>query len=72
MGEACKRLSTPALTAEPHTPWAQVKGMRDRLIHGYDDIDLDVGWDTLHTNLPALLLVLRRMRAAAAQHEAAE
>ncbi len=64
IGEACKRLSPETLATEPDTPWPQVKGMRDRLIHGYDDIDLDIVWDTLTVNLPAMLPVLRRMRAA--------
>ena len=35
-------------------PWRNMRGMRNRIAHGYFDIDLDVVWDTLHTALPTL------------------
>jgi uncharacterized protein with HEPN domain len=34
--------------------WRNMRGMRNRIAHGYFDIDLDVVWDTLHSALPAL------------------
>ena len=39
----------------PHFPWKEMAGMRDRLIHGYFDVNLDVVWQTVTTNLPPLI-----------------
>lgn len=37
-----------------HIPWAGMKGMRNRIAHGYFEINLDVVWDTVQTALPIL------------------
>ena len=42
-----------------------MKGMRNRLAHGYFDINLDVVWDTVQTALPRLLAQLPAIRDAA-------
>ncbi len=39
----------------PEVPWRSMRGMRNRIAHGYFDINLDVVWDTVQTALPALL-----------------
>jgi uncharacterized protein with HEPN domain len=39
----------------PNGPWRNMRGMRNRIAHGYFDINLEVVWDTLQTALPALL-----------------
>ena len=39
-------------------PWRSMRGMRNRIAHGYFDINLDVVWDTVQTALPELLKVL--------------
>ena len=36
-------------------PWRNMRGMRNRIAHGYFDINLDVVWDTVKTALPELL-----------------
>jgi len=36
-------------------PWRSMKGMRNRIAHGYFEINLDVVWDTVQTALPQLL-----------------
>ena len=36
-------------------------GMRDRIIHGYDDVDLGEVWRTLETDLPTLISTLERL-----------
>jgi uncharacterized protein with HEPN domain len=43
----------------PKVPWRQMKGMRNRMAHGYFDRDLDVVWDTVQTDLPGLESNLR-------------
>lgn len=49
----------------PQVPWRSMKGMRNRLAHGYFDINLDVVWATVKTALPGLLAQLPAIRAAA-------
>ena len=41
--------------AHPQVPWRSMRGMRNRIAHGYFDINLDVVWDTVQTALPELL-----------------
>ena len=43
-------------------PWRGMRGMRNRVAHGYFDVNLDVVWDTTQTALPDLLLRLERLR----------
>jgi uncharacterized protein with HEPN domain len=45
----------------PKVPWRQMKGMLNRMAHGYIDRDLDVVWDTVQTDLPGLEANLRLM-----------
>jgi len=44
-------------------PWRNIRGMRNRIAHGYFDINLDVVWDTVQTALPQLLEGLRNIEA---------
>jgi uncharacterized protein with HEPN domain len=43
--------------AHPEIPWDDVAGMRNRLVHAYLDVDLEVVWNTMVSDLPALLHV---------------
>ena len=36
----------------PQLPWKQMRGMRNRMAHGYFDIDLDIVWETVQNDLP--------------------
>jgi uncharacterized protein with HEPN domain len=58
LGEAAKRLSEGFRNAHPDTPRKAIAGMRDRIIHGYDDVDLGEVWRTLAADLPALIAAL--------------
>jgi len=70
MGEAATKVmeSHPEFAqAHPQVPWRSMRGMRNRIAHGYFDINLDVVWDTVQTALPALLAQLPALRQAAGQ-----
>lgn len=54
IGEATKALSVETKRAMPAVPWRAFAGMRDRTIHRYPDVDLDILWDTLAHDLPEL------------------
>jgi len=43
-------------------PWRSMRGMRNRIAHGYFEVNLDVVWDTVHTALPDLLIQLSAVR----------
>lgn len=55
LGEAVKRLSTDFREAHADVPWSNIAAMRDRLIHLYDDVDLQVVWDAATEDVPKLL-----------------
>jgi len=55
IGEAAKRLSPELQNAIPGISWSAIARMRDRLIHGYDTVDLEVVWDTVRQSIPNVL-----------------
>ncbi len=59
IGEATKALSRATTDAIPNVPWRAIAGMRDRTIHRYPEVDLDVLWDTLEFDLPELAEQIR-------------
>ena len=65
IGEAATKLlkdHAEFLDQHPEIPWKSMKGMRNRIAHGYFDINLDVVWETVQTALPELLDRLRTIR----------
>ena len=58
IGEAVRRLSPELRDRHPNVPWQAMTGMRNRMIHGYDDIDMDVVWDTAQDSIPRLLSMI--------------
>ena len=61
IGEASGRVSTATQKKHPHLPWQAMKGTRNRVIHEYDSIDLDVIWDILENDLPFLVKELEKI-----------
>lgn len=60
-GEAVKRLSAKFRAEHTDIPWKKIAGMRDRVIHNYDDVDLDLVWDTVTLEVAALLPKLQAL-----------
>ena len=61
MGEAVKRLSSSFRDRYPDIPFSLIAGMRDKLIHGYDIVDLEQVWKTADLDVPELLAALESL-----------
>ena len=64
MGEAANNILRAApdfAAAHDHIPWLVMYTMRNRVAHGYDQVDLEIVWKTLHTDLPQLYAPIRAL-----------
>ena len=63
LGEAAGRVPGDVRQAHATIPWSEIIGMRNRLIHGYDQVDLDIVWAVVTSYLPALVAQLDHITA---------
>ena len=63
LGEAASRVSVETRTKLPEIPFEKAVSMRNRLIHAYFDVDLDIVWVTITEDLPSLLPQLEAAEA---------
>jgi uncharacterized protein with HEPN domain len=61
IGEAARGISQEFRDSYPALPWKTMIGMRDRLIHAYFDVNLDVVWQTVTEDLPTLIAQLEKI-----------
>jgi len=54
VGEATKRLPPSLRQQYPAIPWRDMAGMRDRIIHGYDTVDLRIVWNVVRRDIPQI------------------
>ena len=55
VGEAAGRIPMDFRDSHPEIPWFGVVGLRNRLIHGYDEVDYDIVWRILTEDIPSLI-----------------
>jgi uncharacterized protein with HEPN domain len=65
IGEAASQVSEELRTSTNEIPWPVIIGMRNRLIHAYFDINLNVVWSTSTEDIPLLITGLRRLLTGA-------
>ena len=58
IGEAAGRVSLSFRELHPGIPWNRMIGMRNRMIHVYDAVDLEIVWTTAHDRIPELLALI--------------
>ena len=61
IGEAAGRVSSETQEKYSHLPWLAMKGTRNKVIHEYDSIRLDIVWDIVHKDLPDLVKELEKI-----------
>jgi uncharacterized protein with HEPN domain len=61
VGEAASRVSRQTQERFASLPWPDIVGLRNRLIHGYDQVDHDILWDIIREDLPPLIAELERV-----------
>ena len=61
VGEAAKGLSDATRAREAAIPWRQIAGMRDKLIHQYFGVNLELVWKTVEIELPRLAEAVKRL-----------
>ena len=55
IGEAANHVDQSIQVSNPSIPWEQIISMRNRLVHAYFDINLDIVWNTVQEDLPRLI-----------------
>ncbi len=61
IGEAAARVSEESQQSYSHIPWAEIVGLRNRIVHGYDSVDLNILWDIVAYDLPELIAALEEI-----------
>jgi len=61
IGEAANRVSKEGRMRYPQIPWLPIVSLRNRLIHGYDSVDMDILWGIIKGDLPPLIAELERI-----------
>jgi uncharacterized protein with HEPN domain len=55
VGEAASRVSENTRHQHQDIPWPDIVGLRNRLAHGYDEVDFDILWSIIELDLPLLV-----------------
>jgi uncharacterized protein with HEPN domain len=66
VGEAGRRVSDEVRRAHPEVPWQDIAGFRNRVVHGYFDVDLDRVWVIVTADVPTLIAQLESLLLPAA------
>lgn len=64
IGEASGRVSIETQKKYSHLPWQAMKGTRNKVIHEYDSVQLDIIWDIVQKDLPALVSELEKITSS--------
>ena len=61
IGEAARRISDEIKADHPEIPWFEIVGMRNIMIHEYDDVDMVVVWNTVKKDIPSLIAAIDKI-----------
>ena len=61
IGEAASRISDETKAANPEISWREIVGLRNRIVHGYFEIDIGIIWKIVHDDIPGLISQLEAL-----------
>ncbi len=61
IGESASRISVDTREAHSEIPWSQIVSLRNRIVHGYFEIDMDVIWNIVRDDIPKLICQLKQI-----------
>lgn len=61
VGEAAAQTSSEIHQLHPEIPWRNIIGMRNRIVHGYSSVDLNIVWEVATRNQPTLIPLLEQI-----------
>ncbi len=64
LGEAARHVPDDITDANPGIPWSQIRGTRNRVVHGYDRIDFEIVWEVIQQELASPIPVLEHILKA--------
>lgn len=67
IGEAARALPHEWKDQRPELPWGQINGIRNRVVHNYDGVDMDLLWEVITVEVPLLTEMLDLPSAGAAE-----
>ena len=69
IGEAASRLPDAFRRSRPEVPWGRIVGLRNRVVHAYFDVDLELVWEIVHAELPSLKVTISTILQAQVEDE---
>ena len=61
IGELAKRISAEIQQTNPQIPWKGIRGLRNRIVHDYENIDMKILWETITNDMPDLFMKINAM-----------
>jgi uncharacterized protein with HEPN domain len=61
LGEAANQISGEFQEQHPEIPWSSIIGTRNVIVHGYDQVKMQIVWDIIHKNLQSLKNALKEL-----------
>ena len=55
IAEAARRISDPTRQTLPNVPWKEINGTRNQLVHEYDDVNLNIVWNVIQSEIPTYI-----------------
>ncbi len=62
IGELCHGVTSEYTAAHPNIPWNEMYGLRNRIVHDYDGVNLKLVWEIISNDLPELLRILQSLK----------
>ena len=62
LGELCRNADDDFMSAHSEIPWKVIRGMRNRIVHDYEGVNIQLVWETIEKNIPTLLCSLNNIQ----------